>query len=76
MGNPIQLNKKDFSHAVEEYVTAKDASYIDAVLYLCEVNNIEPEASAKLLSKPIKEKLEIEGRRINLLPHSTFVALV
>tara|TARA_Y100000310_G_C20624324_1_gene785033 strand:+ start:463 stop:696 length:234 start_codon:yes stop_codon:yes gene_type:complete len=48
---------------------AKDCqSYIDAVLIVCEEFEIDPTASAKLLSVPIIEKIQIEGTEFNLLP--------
>ena len=45
-------------------------SYIDAVLFICEENGIEPFMAARMLSQPIKEKIGKEGREINLLPKS------
>lgn len=41
--------------------------YIDAILALCENYNVEPEAVAKFLNKPILEKLKIEGQNLNLV---------
>ena len=37
-------------------------NYIDAVLHLCEVNEIEVESVPKLISKPLKEKLKYEAQ--------------
>ena len=59
--------EKELSQKVEEYVLKKGGSYIDAVLYICEENDIDPEVAGKFLTKPIKEKLETEGRELNLL---------
>ena len=43
-------------------------SYIDAVLHLCDDKGVEPFMAARLLSKPIKEKIKKEGQEVNLLP--------
>jgi hypothetical protein len=37
-------------------------------LAICEKHNIEPKVAAKIITKPIKEKIEAEGRDFNLLP--------
>tara|TARA_R100000005_G_C4991053_1_gene198443 strand:+ start:1957 stop:2175 length:219 start_codon:yes stop_codon:yes gene_type:complete len=59
-----------FSEEVEK-IAEKSGSYIDAVLQLCDKHNIEPQVAAKIISKPIKEKIESEGRDSNLLPSVT-----
>jgi len=41
---------------------------MDAVLKFCEDENVEPEVAAKFLTKPIKEKIMLEGQEINLIP--------
>ena len=51
-----------------EQMAIETGSYIDSVLELCEKYNIEPNVAAKLITKPIKEKIEKEGRESNLLP--------
>jgi len=50
-----------------ELLAEKEKSYMDAVLFVCEENNIEPSLAAKYLSKPIIEKIEKEGMEYNLL---------
>ena len=60
--------KRTFSNKVENYVKEKGGSYIDAVLSLCEEYEIEPPIVAKSLSKPLIEKIQMEGQDLNLLP--------
>jgi len=57
----------NISDSVEKYILSNGGSYIDAVLGVCEKNDIDPIIAAKELSKPIKEKLEIEGIKLNIL---------
>ena len=60
--------ERDFSRRVEEYVMSNNCGYLDAVVDISEEMNIEPQLAAKYISKPIKERLRIEGEHINLLP--------
>ncbi len=59
--------KNKFSRSVEIYVEKWNVSYIEAILALCEEYKVEPEAIAKFLSKPLIEKVKIEGQSINLV---------
>ena len=43
-------------------------SYMDAVVYYCEQNEIEIETVGKFISKTQKEKIESEARDLNYLP--------
>mgnify|MGYP001293786669 CR=1 FL=1 len=63
--------KRVFSKEVENHVIVGGGKYIDAVLLKCDDYEIEPQVAAKLLSRPIIEKLQIEGQDINLLPKET-----
>ena len=56
-----------FSEEVEKFAV-ENGSYIDSVLMVCEKYNIEPKVAAKIITRPIKEKIEAEGRDFNLLP--------
>jgi len=44
---------------------------MEAIMVFCENTNTDPEYIAKFLSKPIKEKLRVEGESLNLLPKSS-----
>jgi len=58
----------NFSSDVEQYVKKNGGGYIEAILELCETNNIEPQVAAKFLTQPIIEKIQTEGEDSNLLP--------
>lgn len=67
MGSIVNITQ-DFSKEVEEFVKLqKEPSYLDAVLHICDKHGVEPDTVSKLLSKPIKERLKVEGQRLNLL---------
>ena len=62
------LNKSKFTEIVEETVTEKQLSYMDAVLYICEMNSIDLEDVMKFISPIIKVKIEAEAMALNFLP--------
>ncbi len=63
-----ELNKKTFSRLVETYVrTHKDCPYMDAIIDVCDNNEIDLRDSKKLISKEIVEHVEFEARQLNLL---------
>ncbi len=60
--------EKEFSKRVETHVSKNNRGYLEAVVEVCEEYQIEPELASKYLSKPIKEKIRVEGEERNLLP--------
>jgi hypothetical protein len=62
------INKKAFSNLVETYVrTHRDSNYIDAIIEVCEKNEIDLRDSKKLISKEIIQHVEFEAKELNLL---------
>ena len=53
----------------------KDMSYIDAIVFFCEKNNVDIESVPKLMSKPLKEKLKCEAMELNLLKKTSHAKL-
>lgn len=64
------MTKAKFSKLVEQVVKEKRMTYIDAVIYCCEQNNIEIEDSRKYVSVVVKSKLEGEAMGLNFLEKS------
>jgi hypothetical protein len=62
--------KEKFSTKVLERVTKTKLSFMDCVLELAEEMGLDPVAAGKLLTKPIIEKIEEEGKRKNILKKS------
>ena len=62
------LTKLRFNRMIENTVKENVSSYIDAVVHVCELHNLEVEDVTKFIGEPIKEKLEAEARRLNYLP--------
>jgi hypothetical protein len=67
MGSIVNIDH-DFSKEVEELTkNKKNGKYIETIIDLCEKYGIEPESAAKLLSKPIREKLKSEIEALNMV---------
>ena len=62
------LTKSKFTKMVEETVIELKLSYMDAILYLCDKNELEPDDMNKFVSPIIKDKLEAEAMALNFLP--------
>ena len=62
------MTKTKFSKLIEATVREKLLSHMDAILWLCEKHNIEPEDCKKYVSNVIKEKLEVEAMNLNYFP--------
>ena len=62
------LTKSKFTKLIENTVSELEIPYMEAVLEVCEKNNIEPEDVKKFISPIIKGKLEAEAMNLNYLP--------
>ena len=62
------MNSKEFSLIIEGVVKDKrPISYMDAILWYCEQNQIEVESVGRLISKSLKEKIQVEASKANLI---------
>ena len=62
------MNSKEFSLLIEGVVRDKrPITYMDAILWYCEQNQIEVESVGRLISKALKEKIQVECTTANLL---------
>lgn len=62
------LNKNRFTKLIEKTVADLKIGYMDAVLYVCDKNEIDPEDVSKFISPVIKGKIEAEAMNLNFLP--------
>jgi len=51
--------------------TKESMTYMDSIIYVSEQRGFGPEMGAKFLSKPLIEKLRIEGEDLNMLPRKS-----
>jgi|TARA_R110002167_G_scaffold78781_1_gene217682 hypothetical protein len=59
---------KTFSLEIENLATEKRITHMEAVLYYCSKQGIEPDTVSSLISKSLKEKIEANARELNFLP--------
>ena len=62
------MTPKKFSMRIEKLAKDSDTSYLDALLDYCEKNSVEPEQIKPLITKSLKEKLEVNARELHFLP--------
>ncbi len=62
------LTKSKFTVILEKTVSELKISYMDAVLHLCEKNDLEPEDMKKFVSPIIRDKIAAEATALNYLP--------
>jgi hypothetical protein len=67
--------KEKFSTKVLDRVKKTKLSFMDCVLELSGEMGLDPIAAGKLLTKPIIEKIEEEGKKLNILKNKKTVKL-
>lgn len=61
------MTRKRFSTAVEQLVAKGNMSYIDAATYIIEKRGMDYTNLKKLLTDSLKDKMEAEAMRLNLI---------
>ena len=62
------MNSKEFSLIIEGVVKdKKPITYMDAIIWYCEENQLEVESVGRLISKALKEKIQVEASKQNLI---------
>ena len=58
---------KTFSLEVEKVVLEKRINHMDAVIWYCQKNDLEPDTVGRLITNGLKEKIEANARELNFL---------
>ena len=58
----------EFYIKIQELVNDTRLSYMDAILYYCEQNGMEPESIAQLVNGKLKAQIREEAEELNFLP--------
>ena len=61
------MNSKEFSLTIESIVKEKKISHMDAIVWYCDENNLDTGQISSLVSKSLKEKIQVEATRLNML---------
>jgi len=59
---------KTFSLKIESIAQEKRITHMEAVLWYCKNEGIEPDTVSNLISKALKQKIEANARDLNFLP--------
>ena len=62
------LTKAKFAKLIEDTVHKHRSTYMEAVIHVCEQNDVEIEEVRKFITPIIKDKIEAEAMKLNYLP--------
>ena len=65
------LSPQDFTITIEHIKKSKNMTYMDAIQYYCDQNNIELETVGKLVQGALKSKVREEAENLHFLPKPT-----
>lgn len=60
-----------FSMTIESLAKKNEISYMDAIIHHCHQTGLEFELAGKLISGPLRDKIQLEAEDLNFLPKST-----
>ena len=69
------MNSKKFAMNIESIVKEKKIPYMDAVVKFCEDNDIDLATVGPLINKSLKEKIQLEAEKLNLIERSSTATL-
>ena len=63
----LSMTKEQFICEVETLVRRDEMGYAEAIIYICEEKEFDPEDIATFINGPLKEKLKLEAVNNNVL---------
>ena len=63
----------DFAIIIEDIVSSKKMTYLDAISYYCEETKMEPQTVGKLVQGSLKAKLREEVTALHYLPKTATI---
>ena len=67
------IKPQEFTEIIEKIVNNKKMTYIDALVYYCAENNMEPETVGKLVQGFLKNKIREEAINLHFLPKTATI---
>jgi hypothetical protein len=68
-------NSMIFMENIESLVQKTNMSYIDAVMYYCEENKLEPETAGKMIGGKLKQNIQDEAEDLHLIERTSKLPL-
>ena len=66
-----KITPKKFAIIVDELVRTKRFTHMEAIIYYCEQNLIEPDTITKWIDRSLKEKLQADAEALHYLPKTS-----
>jgi len=66
-----KITPKRFALIIDELVRTKRLTHMEAIVYYCEQNLMEPEQVTKWIDRSLKEKLQADAEALNYLPKTS-----
>ena len=67
------IKPQDFAIIIEDLVSTKNMTYLDALSHYCEESKMEPETIGKLVQGSLKSKLRDEAVDLHFLPKTATI---
>ena len=64
-------NSMLFMENIEQLVQKTKMTYIDAIMYYCEENKLEPETAGHMIGGKLKQKVQEEAENLHLIPKTS-----
>lgn len=64
----VALTTQQLSARVEKLVSRDHMTYLESIIHICDDTGIDAEDMAKIVTGSLREKLEAEAQRNNILP--------
>jgi hypothetical protein len=61
------MNSKEFSLKIESIVKEKRITYMDAIIWYCETNDLDVGTLNSMINKSLKEKIKNEAINLRML---------
>ena len=66
----VVLTTEQLSARVERLVSRDHMTYLESIIHICDDTGIDAEDMAKIVTGSLREKLEAEAQRNNILPRT------
>ena len=70
-----KVTTKRFAILIDELVRTKNLTHMEAIIYYCEKNMLEPASETKWIDKCLKEKIQMDAEKLNYLPKTSQLPL-
>ena len=70
-----KVTTKRFAILIDELVRTKNLTHMEAIIYYCEKNMLEPASVTKWIDKCLKEKIQMDAEKLNYLPKTSQLPL-